>query len=75
MAYKPLMALLRERVKTVNRRLLAAMACYLVLILVALYALLPIQSSQEGFLLGTVLFIFAILIIKTLVHAEDNMPE
>ena len=58
-----------------NRRLLAAMACYLVLILIAVYALLPIRSSHEGFLLGFVLCIFALLIVKTLAHAEDDKPE
>jgi hypothetical protein len=71
---KQLLVLLREKMRNVNRRLLAAMACYFVLILVALYTLLPVRSSQEGFLLGTVLFIFAILIVKTLVHSEDDRP-
>ena len=61
--------------KKINRRLLLAMACYLVLILIALYSLLPIRSSNEGFLLGLVLCIFAVLIIKTLAHAEDDRPE
>jgi hypothetical protein len=67
--------LLREKIKAANRRLLAALACYCVLILIALYTLLPVRSSQEAFLLGVVLFIFAILIVKTLVHAADDTPE
>lgn len=51
------------------------MACYCILILIALFALLPVRSSHEGFILGVVLLVFAILIIKTLVHAEDEKLE
>ncbi len=70
-----LTALIGERLKKMNRRLLVAMACYLVLILIALYALLPIRSSNEGFVLGVVLCVFALLIIKTLAHAEDDKMD
>jgi hypothetical protein len=48
------------------------MICYLVLILIALYALLPVRSSDEGFVLGLVLCLFAILIVKTIAHAGDE---
>ena len=70
-----LIALIGERLKETNRRLLVAMACYLVLILIALYVLLPIRSSNEGFVLGVVLCVFALLIIKTLAHAEDDKMD
>ncbi len=75
MIRKLLLLLLREKGKSANRRLLAAMACYLVLIAIALYALLPIRSSQEKFLLGLVLCVFAILIVKTLAHAHDDSDD
>jgi hypothetical protein len=70
-----MLSLLREKVKRANRRLLVAMACYLILILIALNVLLPVRSSQEGFLLGLVLFLFAILIVKTIAHAGDDKLE
>lgn len=44
------------------------MFCYLVLILVAVFML-------QGFLRNIVLFFFAILIVKTIVHSRDEMPE
>lgn len=54
-----------------NRRLIAAMICYGVLIMAALYLLLPVRSSNDAFLLGVLLLFFALLIIKTLVHSQD----
>jgi len=56
---------LRERLRTANRRLLAALLCYLVLILAAVFLL-------DGFLRFMVLFLFAILVVKTIAHAEDS---
>jgi hypothetical protein len=67
--------LFRLKLAVANRRLLAAVACYCILILVALYALLPVRSSDEGFVLGVLLLIFAILIVKTLAHGEDEKLE
>ncbi len=64
--------LLRGGTKTANRRLLLALGCYCILILAALWALLPARSSDERFLLGLVLCVFAVLIIKTLVHSGDE---
>jgi hypothetical protein len=61
--------------KKTNRRLLIAMICYGVLILVALYTLLPVRSSNEAFILAVVLLVFALLIIKTLRHAEEEDEE
>jgi hypothetical protein len=63
---------IRERIARANRRLLIAMACYFVLIGVALYALLPIRTKDDGFLLIIVLCIFTFLIVKTLDHADDE---
>jgi hypothetical protein len=62
-----LLPVLREKIKTANHRLVVAMCCYLVLIVAAVLML-------DGFLRAMVLFIFAILIVKTFVHAADE-PE
>jgi len=66
---------LRAKLKSANRRLLVAMACYLVLILIALYGLLPVHNSNDGFVLGFVLLVLTLLIVKTLAHAEDDKTE
>jgi cytochrome c-type biogenesis protein CcmE len=68
MPHKAWTLLLREKIKAANPRLLIAMFCYLVLILVAVFML-------QGFLRNIVLFFFAILIVKTIVHSRDEMPE
>jgi hypothetical protein len=65
----------RWKLAAANRRLLTAMACYCILIVIALYALLPVRSSNEGFILGVVLLVFAVLIVKTLAHAADEDLE
>jgi uncharacterized BrkB/YihY/UPF0761 family membrane protein len=75
MPEKPPMSFLREKLKTANRRLLAALACYAVLIAISLYVLLPARTYNDRFLLGIVLAVFAILIVKTLVHAQDDKME
>lgn len=51
------------------------MICYAILILIVLGVFLPVQSASDRFLLGMVLFVFALLIIKTLVHAGDEKAE
>ncbi len=61
--------------KKANRRLLIALICYGVLILVALLTLLPVRSSDETFILVVVLLVFALLIIKTIRHAEEEDGE
>jgi hypothetical protein len=58
--------------KKINRKLLIALTCYGVLILAALYFLLPVRSSNESFILGVVLLVFALLIVKTIVHSQDE---
>ncbi len=63
---------LLARLKGANRRLIAAMACYGVLISIALYGLLPARTSNDRFLLGGVLLLFALLIVKTIVHSRDG---
>jgi hypothetical protein len=75
MSEKPAQSSLFARLKTANRRLLTALACYAVLIGIALYALLPAHTYHEQFLLGLVLFVFALLILKTLIHSEDEKME
>ena len=55
-----------------NRKLMIALACYLALILIALYGLLPVRTSNDRFVLGFVLCFFAILILKTIVHAVQD---
>jgi hypothetical protein len=63
---------MREKMTPATRRLLMAMACYLMLIGVALYALLPVRTKDDSFLLLMVLFVFTLLIIKTLAHSDDE---
>jgi predicted outer membrane lipoprotein len=53
-----------------NRKLIAALCCYAVLSGMALYLLLPARTSDEQFVLGVVLIVFAILTAKTLTHME-----
>jgi hypothetical protein len=55
----------REWLKTASPKLLIAMGCYLILILAALFAL-------QGFFRAAVLFFYAILVIKTIIHAADE---
>jgi hypothetical protein len=57
------------------RRLLVAVACYAVLISIALYAFLPLTSSNDRFILGCVLLVFAVLIVKTIAHAAHEQSE
>lgn len=54
-----------QKFKGANTRLVAAMACYAILALIALFAL-------DGFLRSVVLFFFAILAVKTMVHSKDD---
>ncbi|MBN1566925.1 MAG: hypothetical protein JXA73_03705 [Acidobacteria bacterium] len=66
---------IRQFLRT-NRRLLIALGCYLILIVIALIALLPVRNSHERFVLGFVLCFFAILIVKTIVRTiQDRNPE
>jgi hypothetical protein len=55
-----------------HRKLIIALACYAVLIALALYSLLPAHSSNDRFILGFVLCFFAILIFKTIIQAADE---
>jgi hypothetical protein len=55
-----------------HRKMIIAMACYAVLIAVAVYALLPVRTSNDRFILGFVLCVFAILIFKTIIHAAED---
>ena len=68
MLRKSLRGMLLEKVKRARKRLLTAMFCYLILALAAVFVL-------EGFLRAAVLFFIAILAVKTLVHADEEMPE
>jgi hypothetical protein len=62
---------LSEKLKTAKGRLFAVIICYAVLLAIALYALLPARSSNERFLVGTVVAVFVLLFIKTMKHADD----
>ena len=64
-----------EKIKNLNRKLLVALLCYFILILIALYLLLPVYTSYDSFLLGLVLCVFAILIVKTIIHSQDETSE
>jgi hypothetical protein len=63
---------LREKIKNSNLRLIGALACYFALIVLALVALLPARTSNDRFVLGLVLALFAILIIKTIAHSQND---
>jgi hypothetical protein len=63
---------MREMSAPGKRRLLYAMICYLALIGVALYALLPIRTDDERKVLAMVLVVFTLLIIRTLAHAAED---
>ena len=71
----PPLATLRAKLKGPSPRLFIALACYFVLILIALYGLLPVRTSDERFVLGFVLLVFALLIVKTIIHAKDDKSE
>ena len=59
-----------------RRKLIVALACYLVLILIALYGLLPVRTANDRLVLGFVLCVFTVLIIKSIIHAaEDENSE
>jgi hypothetical protein len=58
--------------KKYSPKLIIALSCYGVLILLALYLLLPARSSNEQFMLVTVLLIFALLIVKTIAHSDQD---
>jgi len=64
-------SLVKEKIKSGNRKLLAAMMCYLALMGAALYMLLPVHTRDDYFLLIMVLVFFTYLMIKTLSHADD----
>jgi uncharacterized BrkB/YihY/UPF0761 family membrane protein len=66
---------LSEKLKMAKGRLFAVIACYAVLLAIALYALLPARSSHERFLVGTVIAVFVLLFIKTMKHAHDDDAE
>jgi len=69
------MSRVRKKIKSANRRLVLALLCYAILIGIVLVEFLPVQSASDRFLLGMVLFVFALLIVKTLVHAGDDKPD
>lgn len=71
----PLWRRLTTKLKNANRRLVVGMACYLVLILIALYGLLPARTSNDRFVLGLVLAVIALFIVKTIVHAGNDNIE
>jgi hypothetical protein len=71
----PLVSLLREKLKNASRKLLITLACYAVLLGVALYVLLPVRTDYELRLLVLVLAVAALFIAKTFVHSEDDKIE
>ena len=75
MSHEVFLSRVREKIKSADRRLIVAMLCYAVLIGIVLAIFLPIRSSNDRLLLGTVLLVFALLIVKTLAHAGDEKSE
>ena len=70
MLFKDILTKLREKINGPHGRLIAALACYFVLIMAALVVLLPVRTSHDRFVLGFVLALFAILIVKTIAHSQ-----
>ena len=70
-ALNPLLA----KLKRANRKLIVALSCYFILILIALFELLPIRTANDRFVLGFVLLVFALLIVKTIVHSAEDKAE
>jgi hypothetical protein len=58
-----------------NKKLIIGLGCYAVLIAIAVYALQPIRTSNDRFLLGFVLCFFAILIVKTIIRFFQDRDE
>ncbi len=52
-----------------------ALACYAVLIGIALAVFLPVRTGDDRFLLGMLLVVFALFIVKTLLHAGGDEPQ
>jgi hypothetical protein len=75
MTQNSLLVRLSVKLKTAKGRLVAVIACYGVLLAIALYAILPARSSQERFLVGTVIAVFVLLFVKTMRHSEDDSSE
>jgi hypothetical protein len=67
-----LWVLIKERLKKGNRRLLAALSCYIMLIILACYLLLPARSRNDQFLLLAVVGFLTYLALKTLHHSDDE---
>jgi hypothetical protein len=61
---------LREKIKGFNRRLIVALAGYLVLIIIIIYSFWPVQTRDDQKILALVIGIFAILIIRTIAHSR-----
>jgi len=61
---------LREKIRQLPPRLLFALGCYLVLVLVGLFIFLPVRSREDQILFALFLAIFAILAVKTIVHSK-----
>jgi hypothetical protein len=61
-----------EKIKGANRRLIVALAGYLVLIILILFTFLPVQTRDDQFFLALVLGLFAILIIRTIAHSKND---
>jgi hypothetical protein len=73
MAYwEALLKILREKFGGENRGLIMALVCYLVLIVITLIVFLPVRTSNDRFILWLVLALFAILIVKTIAHSQDD---
>lgn len=60
---------------TRGRRVALALACYAVLIGIALAVFLPVRTGDDRFLLGMLLVVFALFIVKTLMHAGGDEPQ
>ena len=64
--------ILLEKIRRLPRRLRLEFGCYIVLLAVGLSVLLPVQTTEERFLLGWFLAIIALIMVRVIVHYKNT---
>jgi membrane protein implicated in regulation of membrane protease activity len=71
-SHEPTRTTFREKLKRLPPRMYLALACYIILVAVGLYVLLPARSREEQILLALFLAVFALMAVKTVVHSNKD---
>jgi heme/copper-type cytochrome/quinol oxidase subunit 4 len=58
-----------------KRRLIIALVCYFILIVVMLVLFLPIRNRSDGGILAVVLIFLTYLAMRTIDHADDDKDD